>query len=195
MFRSSRKSSQPETDDEVERSVADDQAAQPQRQQRLTLAARIAGYVVLPAVALMLTLAAGWFKWQSGITGDVDLARIQSMQAATDATVAILSYQPDTVEKQLVAARDRLTGQFRDSYNSLTQEVVIPGAKQKQVSAVANVAAAAPLSTSRAHAVVLLFVNQTVTMRNDTPTNTTSSVQVTLDKIDNRWLVSGFDPV
>jgi Mce-associated membrane protein len=45
------------------------------------------------------------------------------------------------------------------------------------------------------HAVVLLFVNQTVVMGTDAPTNTASSVRVTLDKVGDRWLVSGFDPV
>jgi Mce-associated membrane protein len=121
--------------------------------------------------------------------------RIQSVQAATDSTVAMLTYRPDTVEKDLDAARDRLTGQFRDSDSNLTHDVVIPGAAQKQVSAVANVPAAASISASPTHAVVLVFVNQTVIIGNDAPTTTTSSVRVTLDKIDGRWLISGFDPV
>jgi Mce-associated membrane protein len=43
--------------------------------------------------------------------------------------------------------------------------------------------------------VVLLFVNQTVNMGSNAPTNTDSSVRVTLDKIGGRWLISGFDPV
>jgi len=29
----------------------------------------------------------------------------------------------------------------------------------------------------------------------DTPTDTASSVRVTLDKVGNRWLISKFDPV
>ena len=47
---------------------------------------------------------------------------------------------------ELHAARDLLTGDFRDSYTSLTNDVVIPGAKQKQISAVATVPAAASVS-------------------------------------------------
>jgi Mce-associated membrane protein len=61
------------------------------------------------------------------------------------------------------------------------------------VSAVATVPAAA--SVSENHAVVLLFVNQTVNMGNIAPTHTASSVRVPLDKIGGRWLISGFDPV
>ena len=45
------------------------------------------------------------------------------------------------------------------------------------------------------HAVVLVFVNQTVVVGQDTPTDTASRVQVTLDKVGDRWLISKFDPV
>jgi Mce-associated membrane protein len=44
-------------------------------------------------------------------------------------------------------------------------------------------------------AVVLVFVNQTVVVGQDTPTDTASSVRVTLEKVDGRWLISAFDPV
>jgi Mce-associated membrane protein len=73
--------------------------------------------------------------------------------------------------------------------------VVIPGAKQKQISAVATVPAAASTSATPTHAVVLLMVNQTVIVGQDAPTNTASSVRVTLDKVDGRWLISHFEPV
>jgi Mce-associated membrane protein len=73
--------------------------------------------------------------------------------------------------------------------------VVIPGSKQKHVSAVANVPAAASMSASADHAEVLVFVNQTITVGNDPPTDTASRVRVTLDKIGGRWLISAFEPV
>lgn len=107
----------------------------------------------------------------------------------------MLSYKPDTAEKDLTAAQNRLTGQFKDSYASLTHDVVIPGAKQKQISAVANVPAAASVSATANHAVVLVFVNQTVIVGTDAPTSTTSCVRVTLDKHDGRWLISQFEPI
>ena len=121
--------------------------------------------------------------------------RDEAMQAAKDSTIALLSYKPDTVEQQLGAARDLLTGDFRDSYTSLTNDVVIPGAKQKQISAVATVPAIASVSADPKHAVVLVFVNQTVVVGQDAPTDTASSVRVTLDKVGDRWLISKFDPV
>jgi Mce-associated membrane protein len=156
---------------------------------------RTFAYGVLPALALLLAVAAGYLKWMDGSSHNVQVARVDSVHAAIESTAAMLSYKADTVEKDLSAARDRLTGNFKDSYTALIHDVVVPGAKQKRISATANVPAAASVSASQSHAVVLVFVNQTTTVGDDAPTNTASSVRVTLDKADDRWLISGFDPV
>lgn len=156
---------------------------------------RVFTYGVLPALALILAAAAGYLKWQDNSVRNGELAGIETVQAAKDATVALLSYQPDTVEQQLTDARGLLTGEFRDSYTSLTTDVVIPGAKEKQIAAVATVPAAASVSADSKEAVVLVFVNQTVTVGGDAPTDTASSVRVAMEKVDGRWLISGFDPV
>jgi Mce-associated membrane protein len=156
---------------------------------------RVVAFGILPGVALILALGAGYAKWRNASVRDAQVAGIEAVQTAKDGTVALLAYRPDTVEKDLTAARDRLTGAFRDSYTSLTDDVVIPGAKQKLISAAASVPAAALVSASDTHSVVLVFVDQTTTLGSDAPTNTASSVRVTLDKINGRWLISGFDPV
>jgi Mce-associated membrane protein len=157
--------------------------------------ARVFAFGVLPAVALLLALGAGYLKWMDNSVRDNMIARDESIKAAKDSTIALLSYKPETVEQQLRAARDLLSGDFRDSYTSLTNDVVIPGAKQKQISAVATVPAAASVSANPRHAVVLVFVNQTVIVGQTAPTDTASSVRVTLDKVGDRWLISKFDPV
>jgi Mce-associated membrane protein len=156
---------------------------------------RAIAYALLPGLALLLASAAGYLKWQDASVRDAAVARAESVRAATDSTIALLSYKPETVEKDLEAARGRMTGQFLDSYTSLTHDVVIPGAKQKQISAIASVPAAASVRATQNHAVVLLFVNQSVTIKQDAPTSTASTVRVTLDKIGGRWLISQFDPV
>jgi Mce-associated membrane protein len=156
---------------------------------------RIVAFAVLPALALLLAIGAGWLKFLDSGVRESNTARDQSMQVAKDSTVALLSYKPDTVEQQLSAARDRLTGEFRDQYTELTNNVVIPGAKQKQISAVASVPAAASVTADPGRAVVLLFVNQTVTVGNGVPTDTASSVRITLEKTGDRWLISEFEPV
>jgi Mce-associated membrane protein len=171
------------------------ESAEPAKPERRIQWARVFAFGVLPAVALLLALAAGYLKWIDNSVRNSDVARDESVQAAKDSTTALLSYKPDTVEQQLGAARDLLTGDFRDSYTSLTNDVVIPGAKQKQIAAVATVPAVASVSANPNHAVVLVFVNQTVIVGQDAPTDTASSVRVTLDKIGDRWLISKFDPV
>ncbi|MEH3129932.1 MAG: hypothetical protein PGN27_08240 [Mycolicibacterium neoaurum] len=156
---------------------------------------RVLAYGILPGLALILGLVAGFLKWQDNSVRDGDLARIESVQVAKDSTVALLSYQPDTVEQQLTDARSLLTGDFAQAYTDLTTDVVIPGAKEKQISAVATVPAAASVSADPNKAVVIVFVNQTVVVGGDAPTDTASSVRVTMEKHGDRWLISGFDPV
>jgi len=171
------------------------ESAEPAKPKQKIQWPRVFAYGVLPALALLLAMGAGYLKWTDNSVRDDQTARIQAMQAAKDSTIAMLSYKPDTVEQQLTAARDLLTSDFRDQYTSLTNDVVIPGAKQKQISAVATVPAMASVSANPRHAVVLVFVNQTVIVGQDAPTDSASSVRVTLDKVGDRWLIAKFDPV
>jgi Mce-associated membrane protein len=150
---------------------------------------------VLPAVALLLALGDAYLRWLDGSAHASRVAAEESVKAATDSTIAILSYRPDTVDRDLTGAVGRLTGGFRQQYTQLVTDVVAPGAKQQHISAVATVPAAASVSATENHAVVLVFIDQTTTIGNDAPTQTTSSVRITLDKVHDRWLISQFDPV
>lgn len=156
---------------------------------------RVLAMGVLPTVALLFTIAAGYFKWTGQTALESESARVSAVRAASESTVALLSYKPDSVDKDLNAARDRLTGTFRDAYTSLIHDVVIPGAKQKQISAIATVPAAGAVSATENRAVVLLFVDQTVNVGNDPPTDAASAVRVTLDRQGDRWLISQFEPI
>lgn len=181
--------------DETESAEETEPAEEPAPAAKKFSWSRLVAFIVLPAIALVLAGAAGYLKWEFASRNDADTARKEAVDAARDSTVALLSYKPDTVEKDLGAARDRLTGNFLDAYTQLVNTVVIPGAKEKKISALATVPAAAPVSAKQDHAVVLLFVDQTVTVGADAPTQTTSSVRVTLDKVGDRWLISAFEPI
>ncbi|MCV7002155.1 hypothetical protein [Mycolicibacterium alvei] len=161
---------------------------------RVSRSAPMVIYLLVPIMALVLTVVAGYVKWQHDSLRAGQIASTESVRAASDATVAMLSYAPDTVEQDLRRAQENLVGDFREAYTSLTEDVVIPGAKEKQISAVATVAAASSVSSTADHAVVLVFVNQTTVVGSDAPSDTASTVTVTLDKRDDRWLVSGFEP-
>jgi Mce-associated membrane protein len=156
---------------------------------------RVVGYGVLPGLALLLAVAAGYLLWAGGSADGVALARTESVRVASEDAVALLSYKADSADKDLNAARDRLTGDFKDAYTDLIRRVVIPGAKEKHVSTVVKVSAAASVSATANHAVVLVFANQTVTIGEGAPTDTQPVIRVTLDKVNGKWLVSHFDPV
>jgi Mce-associated membrane protein len=145
-------------------------------------------------VALLAVCGAAYLKYRNATDAAAETARVESVAAAKESAIAILSYTPDTAEASLTAARDRLTGTFRDSYSALIQNVVIPGAKEQHISATATVPAAATVSASADHAVALLFVNQAITVGNGTPSQSASVVQVSLERVDSRWLITGFDP-
>jgi Mce-associated membrane protein len=163
----------------------------PEPKSRLALTA----YLIIPAIALLLAVGAGFLRWEYSSRFDAQQARTQSVQAARDSTAVVLTYHAATVEKDFDAARGRLTGAFLDAYTQLANTVIIPGAKEKQMSAAAQIPAAASVSATENHAVVLVFVNQTIWMGTEQPTMTPSSVRVTMDKVGDRWLISGFDPV
>lgn len=162
---------------------------------RLRWRSKLLVHTILPMLALVIASGAGYLKWLDGTERESAVAARDSTRAAVDSTIAMLSYRADTVDRDLPAVRDRLFGPFRDSYTSLIHDVVIPGAKEKNISATATVPAAASVSATPQHAVVLLFVNQSTTIGDSPPTMTTSSVKVTLDHIGSRWLVSDFTPV
>jgi Mce-associated membrane protein len=154
---------------------------------------RVLVYGVLPGLVLLLAMAAAFLKWKDSSVRAADLIRSQSVAAARDSAVAVLSFRFGTVDQDVATARERLTGGFRDTYTKVAQQTLIPDAKERHVTATATVPAAAPESTSDNHAVVLLFVNQTVRIGDSRSADSASSVRVTLDKIGERWLISGFD--
>jgi Mce-associated membrane protein len=149
----------------------------------------------LPVLALILALGVGYLKWLDGTARESRAAADASVKAASESTVAILSYKPETVDHDLKAAADRLAEPFRQQYTQLVNDVVAPGSKQQHITALATVPAAASVSATGKQAVVLVFVDQTTTVGNDAPTQSTSSVRVSLEKVDGRWLISQFDPV
>lgn len=93
----------------------------------------------------------------------------QAVVAATEGAGAMLSYRADHVQEDLTAATQRMTGDFRNEYTTLINDLVIPGAEQKRISAVATVPAAALLSADADRAQVLVYVNQTTTVGRTRP--------------------------
>ena len=120
----------------------------------------------------------------------------QVADAARDGTVALLTYAPDTLDKDLANAKAHLTGEFLKYYSQFTDQIVAPAAKQKGVKTEATVARAAVSELNPDNATVLVFVNQVTTSKDrPDPALATSSVMVKLTKTDGRWLISEFNPI
>ncbi|MCX2931295.1 hypothetical protein ORI20_13500 [Mycobacterium sp. CVI_P3] len=120
----------------------------------------------------------------------------QVSDAARDGTVALLSYAPDTLDKDLANAKSHLTGEFLKYYSQFTDQIVAPAAKQKGVKTEATVQRAAVSELNPDMATVLVFVNQVTTSKDrPDPALSTSAVVVKLTKTDGRWLISEFNPV
>jgi Mce-associated membrane protein len=119
-----------------------------------------------------------------------------ALKAASEGTVAILSYSPDTLEHDFTAAKERLTGDFLAYYDRFTHQIVAPAAKQAHVQTTASVVRAAVSELHQNSAVVLTFVNQAITSKDKRePISTTSAVRVGLTKVNGSWLISSFDPI
>jgi Mce-associated membrane protein len=128
---------------------------------------------------------------------DTDAAAAKTaISAASEGTVAILSYSPDTLDHDFSTAKSYLTGDFLNYYNQFTSQIVAPAAKQRSVKTSAVVLRAALSEFHADSATVLLFVNQSTQSKDrPEPTFTNSSVVVQMGKADGKWLISSFNPV
>jgi Mce-associated membrane protein len=149
------------------------------------------------ALVAAIALTAWMFFFVYRPDRQTDDAAVQSaVKAASDGTVALLSYSPDSLDKDFATAKSKLTGSFLSYYTQFTEQIVAPAAKQKAVKTQAAVVRAAVSEIHPDRAVVLVFINQT-TQSKDRPDASfiNSAVRVSLQKIDGGWLISSFDPV
>lgn len=120
----------------------------------------------------------------------------ETIKAASDGSIALLSYAPETLDKDFATAKSHLTGDFLDYYTKFTTDVVTPAAKLKAVKTSAAVVRAAVAELKPDSAVVLVFLNQTTTSKENVDGSfTASAVKVNLTKINGAWLIAAFDPV
>jgi Mce-associated membrane protein len=125
-----------------------------------------------------------------------DAAAHQAIRAASDGAVALLSYSSDTLDRDSANAKAHLTGDFLSYYTQFTEQVVVPTVRQKHITQKTAVIRAAVSQLHPDSAVVLLFVNETTTSKqNPKPLMTPSIVRVTVTKVNGSWLISKLDPL
>ena len=166
------------------------------RRRRLSRARTVALTATL-LFAVSAALATWLYVWQYRPDTHTDPgAQAAVLSAARDGTVAMLSYSPTTLDRDFATAKSHLTGDFLAYYDQFTQQIVTPAAKDKALTTTAQVMGAAVSEMHPGSAVVLVFVNQSTTSKErPDPTMASSSVLVSLNKIDGKWLITKFDPV
>ncbi|MDG5769498.1 MULTISPECIES: hypothetical protein [Mycolicibacterium] len=180
---------EPDEPDEPEQPATTEPAAARPRDR-----SRVSAAVVLAAIALVLAVASGVLRWLTVTQAESDTARVESAEAAKEITTEMLSYETDTVEQQLTAARDRMTGKFLGTYTAMINEV-IPAAQAQRIAAVADVLEVGTVKAEPDRAELVLFVNQSVQVGDHMPEKTPSVARVTMVKDGDRWLLSEYEPV
>jgi Mce-associated membrane protein len=192
--------------DEPDEAVEDDAVeteTQPEKRDGIVRrSARIVGGrigAILLAAALVASAGvAAWLYFQQYRPDQQtnDAASNVALDAAKNGTVALLSYSPESLDKDFAAAKSHLTGDFLSYYTQFTEQIVTPAAKQKSVKTTAAVVRAAVSELHPDSATVLVFINQNTTSKeNPDGSFAASAVKVGLKKINDTWLISAFDPV
>jgi Mce-associated membrane protein len=157
---------------------------------------------IVPVILIVLLLLSGgaatwlYFKqYRPDKQTDASVASAVA-NAASDGTVALLSYSPESLDKDFANAKTHLSGDFLSYYNQFTEQIVAPAAKQKSLKTNARVLGAAVQDLHPNSAVVLVLVDQSTTSKdNPDPAMASSSVLVSLTRVNGAWLITKFDPV
>lgn len=181
--------------------AAADAPAQPDRSGRAELRTWLkakAVAIVLISLLLVSAGAAAWLYVKQYRPDQQTNASVANavVNSASDGTVALLSYSPDSLDKDFAAAKSHLSGDFLSYYNQFTEQIVAPAAKQKSLKTNARVLGAAVQELHPDSAVVLVLVDQSTTSKdNPDPAMSSSSVLVSLTKVNGTWLITKFEPV
>jgi Mce-associated membrane protein len=155
---------------------------------------RVISLVLTVVAALGLTAVLFVVQYRSDQQTD-DASAHAVIKAASEGTVALLSYTPDTVDNDLAAAKSHLTGEYLRYFGDFGRYFLAPAVRQRNVKATASVVRTAMAELRPNSAVVLEFVHQTTVSKDKPePALTTNNVRVTLSKIEGAWLITKFEP-
>lgn len=185
--------------------VAANSPEKPKRFRRLGAIGRWTRRCAAKWRAILLTLlligttgyAAGYFYFV--YRADVqtnDLAARQVIKAASDGAVALLSYSPDTLDRDFANAKSRITDDYLTYYQRFTDQIVGPAAQRGQVTTTASVVKAAVSELHPNSAVVLVFLRQkTASKEKPQPVVTSSGLRVAMNKVNGSWLIEKLEAI
>ena len=143
------------------------------------------------AVALIAALAgAGFLGWKLWQQDQVARASEQARQAAVSYAQVLTSIDANKVDDNFAQVLDGATGEFKDMYSQSSmqlRQLLI----DNKASAHGVVLESAVQSATKNKAVVLLFVNQSVSNTNvPDPRIDRSRIKMTMEYVDGRWRAS-----
>jgi Mce-associated membrane protein len=184
----------------VEAALSDDSSKRAKR--RRDFSRMLRNVKLVPVVLILLLLISGgaatWLyfeRYQPNRQIDTNVERTVK-RAASDGTVALLSYSPESFDKDFAAAKSHLSGDFLAEYSKRIEQVVAPATKQKSVKTTARVLGAAVSELHPNSAVVLVYIDQSTTGKDSPdPIEEASSVLVSMIKVNGNWLITKFDAI
>jgi Mce-associated membrane protein len=172
--------------------------AEPERRRRRLLR----GIRLVPVLLVLLLLISGgaatWIYFKQYRPDEQTAPSVVETvaKAASDGTIALMSYTPETLDRDFASARSHLSGGFLDYYNHFTEQIIAPAARQKSLKTSAHVKGAAVSKLQPDSALVLVLVDQTTTSKdNPEPSTAASSVLVSMVRVNSQWLITKFEPV
>ena len=146
--------------------------------------------VAVTAVFVMLVGAVGFLGWKVWQQDRLAAASAEAQRAAVSYAQVLTSIDSDKVDENFSAVLDGATGEFKEMYSQSSEELRQLLIENK-ATARGVVVESAVQSASKDKAVVLLFVDQSVSnTKLPDPRIDRSRMKMTLEKIDGRWRAS-----
>ncbi len=154
--------------------------------------------ILLTIMVIAATVfAAGYFRYVYRPDMETDKAVAhQVVKAASDGAVALLSYSPDTLDRDLSNAKSRVSESYLAYYQQFADQIVGPAAQRGRVTTTATVVRAAVAELHSSSAVVIMFIKlKTASKEKPEPIVTSSTLRVTVIKAKSSWLIEKFETV
>lgn len=151
---------------------------------------------VLGVCTVLFGAATAWL-WVTNADRDaVEGDRAAALSVAKEKTAAVLSYNHKSFDADFGTALSGLTGQFREDYKKMVKDVVKPAVRRQELVTETQVVGDAVTKAEDGRVEALLFLNQTTKGKGaKQPAFTGSRVNVVLEEVDGRWLISSLKPL
>jgi Mce-associated membrane protein len=138
----------------------------------------------------VLVAALGFLGWRQYEQYRVNAATEAGLQAAKDYAVVLTTLDAKNIDENYRKSLDGATGEFKDAYSqgaTQLRQVLI----DNKASGTGIVVAAAVKSATPDKVEVLLFVDQSITNANNpSPRIDRNRIDMTMEKVGDRWLAS-----